>query len=821
MTKIASDAMVIQLAIDMAGDGEVQDRLSRLNDFINTINTKAAKGTGADSLRHEQMAVEGKYDPEIQRNLEIEKAIALTNKLNLSAEAQLAILAEIEERYRKIVALQHNQFEANNMPGDDMAATFKKNVADQLAAEEAILNSKKRAAKETERLEEDLLSSREKMFKKLAEVNRQLLGGEIDKDGARLRSDAAKKEYAETVANEAKIAAAKQEAADKQLAREQADIAKRTAAFHKEYKDRVDSIKAQKQAFVDAAIDSTQRKAAASIAATELADKQANATRQQAINLLNSLEDATQRFARTTDELRAHLEAGDITNEQYAQGLANIERRQRSMAGGANNMAYAIGNTVTGLEDFVTVLSITGFGMEGFSAATRAASNNVGQAVRSLGTAAAAIAAPLVSIGMVLAGAAIPAIYSYITGTEDAEKATRKWEESLKALIRTARLATDEVALQLNREETGRDIKGMKDPDAILDRMKDTVSKIAKLQNELSGDEAELKAKAQGILSKIFTGGTDGDFSRMVDTLSAAAADNPQQATDLEAMWREEYAKMQSEFLDNAVTMGGDAAKAQLEQDMAALQGEMQTMLEGLSYDEQVSVLQDSGSAQGLSDLLGGGNAFLNMFPDLMNEAAILDQIQAVTEELAALSKEDTIENKKKREELKSYHQELNQLMDQRKKAQEEERAANDEQARIEGVLTQQQIDSELRSLTIRQKKASLLGDENEAERALLDLAMKREQMGASGTIPDDVLNNLFNMELEAIATDLEKQIAKAEEITRAVGMATEPEAYTSANKQIMEAAGKDKTKLQEQIDLLKAIRDQLASGGTMTVEVT
>lgn len=815
MTKIASDAMVIQLAIDMAGDGEVQQRLSRLNDFINTINTKAAKGTGADSLRHEQMAIEGKYNPEVQRNLEIEKAIALTAKYNLSAETQLAMLSEIEEKHRRIVDLIQQQ-----SPEGQSAAALAKDQADAAkaaaaataAADEEIVRSKAKAAKETERLQNEQLSNYERYIAKTKDADELFKKGTIDGKGRDLRIQAAKQEYDAIIANEAKIATAKKDAADKTAAAEEAALEKRKRIALEETRAINLEIGKRAEAAYDAGIEATQRRAKAAIDATEAADKAQNATRQQAVNLLHSLEDATQRYTRVSDELRAHLDAGDITNEQYEMGLANIERRQRSMAGGANNMAYAIGNTVTGLEDFVTVLSITGFGMDGFSAATRAASNNVGQAVRSLGTAGAAIAAPIVSIGMVLLGSAIPAIYNWISGVEDAEKATKKWSREMEIAIRLAGELGRIELRKLNFAEEVKDVKKNTSSDALKEQYGELNAKYKVQVAEIKKTLAESEASALLIFDKLVPTETIEDFNDFVNNIGVEFGG------DVEEDFRIRLKDMQTEFIRIAVEKDAEEARKVLLSRMRLMQADMEALRPGSSSSnpfDQIGGMADMGIDGGL------GNSFVNLFPEGINDAAVIDQIEALEGKIEELSVADSEAARIKKEELQETVELLKVIHEQYQVAKAAEKALNDEQARIEGSVVQQQIDSELRALTIQQKRASLLGDENEAERALLDLAMKREQMGASGTIPDDVLNNLFNMELEAIAADLEKQIAKAEEITRAVGMATEPEAYTSAQKQIMEVAGKDKTKLQEQIDLLKAIRDQLASGTTMSVEIT
>lgn len=807
MTKIASDAMIIQLAMDMAGEGEVQERLERLNEFIGTINTKSK--AAADSVEMERMSVEGKYNPDIQRDYEIEKAIQLTNKLNLSLQTKDAILAEIEEKHRRANQLLTQQYSPMNMPGDDMIEAFRKNQADIAKAEEATLLARERAAKETERLREAELTDYEKYYAKVRMYQDQLKSGIIDNEGFGLRVKAAREELdalRKIETDKAELLIKRADAEEKAVADEKALFAARLEALNNSLEEEK---RVQNANDNDAIVEANQRRARAAIDATTAADNAQNAARQRALSILYSLEDATERYARVTDELRAHLDAGDITNEQYEMGLANIERRQRSMAGGANHMAYAIGNTVTGLEDFVTVLSITGFGMEGFSAATRAASNNVGQAVRSLGTASAAIAAPLVSIGMVLAGAAIPQIYNYITGVEDAEKATRKFEESLKSAIRTARLLSDANALSMERDVTKRDIAKMDDPEAIMDRMKGTVDKIAALMNDMEGTKAELKSKAGSIFDSIISTESMKDFDTVANELPKYFGDK---AADMEADWRNRMVGMRKQFIDDAVVLGAEGARTNLENNMKALQGDMQAAYEQLSGPQLLAFEAKT--------TIGGFNNVLNMFPDLLNDAAIIDEIQAVTEALNGLNKEDTLEYSKKRKELESYKLELEQLQDQRAKAIEAEAVkAAEIQAQAQHI-DQQNMEMELEKLKIQQHKNSLLGDENEAERKLFDLALKRKELMESGIAAPDVLEGLFSSELEAMAAELEKQIAKAEEVKYSATAMTEPQAYTSANRQIVDAMGERDTKQQEQIDLLRAIRDHLSGAATLQVEV-
>lgn len=807
MTKIASDAMVIQLAIDMAGDGEVKDRLARLNDFVSSINAK----TAADTTALERMAVEGRYNPDTQRDYEIEKAIQLTEKLNLSLQTQDAILAEILDKHQKAIAAQHQQYSQHNMPGDDMVAAYRKNQEDQLAAEAKILNDKKeadkeakrlnnefladkeRAARVTQKLLEDEMSNYERYVARVRAAQDEMKAGIIDKKGFELRAEAARKDYKEQMAIEVERAL---------LLEKRVENEKEAAR---------DIIQAQQLQAYNESIESRQRKARAAIDAQIAADNEANAARQKAVNLLHSLEDATQRYTRVSDELRAHLDAGDITNEQYAQGLANIERRQRAMAGGANNVAYAIGNTVTGLEDFVTVLSITGFGMEGFSAATRSASNNVAQAVRSLGTETAAIAAPLISIGMVLAGSAIPYIYKYITATEDAEAATRRWSREIETAVRLAGEMGRLEIRRINFEAEVTDIRKMDDSEAVKERYNDLAQKEKILLAEIQKGLKESEAAAAKLFDRLVPTSTVQDFNDYVNSIGQEFG------ADVEAGFRLRLKDMQSEFVRIAVEKDAEEARKVLLSRMKAMQQDMETMRPGSSTSTGLSRIVD---LMGMGQDTAFANDFVNIFPELINDATVLDQIQELEGKIVELSREDSKAARLKKEELIETRDLLKELHDQYLKALDAEATKAAEVQAQAQHLDQQLMESDLEKLRIQQRKNSLLGEENEAERKILDLALRRREIMESGIAAPDVLAGLFNAELEAIAAELEKQIAKAEELIYSTASMTEPEAYTSANKQIMEAMKEDDPKQQEMIDLLKAIKDHLSGAATLQVEV-
>lgn len=800
MTKIASDAMVIQLAVDMAGDGEVQQRLARLNEFIGTLNAKAK--AAQDSINLERMSVEGKYNPDIQRDYEIEKAIQLTNKLNLSLETQDAILAEIEEKHKKANQLLTHQYSTGNSPGDDMIAVFRKNQADAAKAEEDLLASRMRAGKLTEKLRDDDLSSYQKYVAQIADAKNLLDKTIIDQEGHDLRVKAARTEYEalqKVEADKAELIQKRTDLEEKAVAEEKALFVARLVALNNSLEE--------EHRLLQYDTDAYQRSAKAKIEAEEKAarndlTKQSNANRQKAIGILRSLEDATQRYTRVSDELRSHLAAGDITNEQYAQGLANIERRQRSMSSSMGNVGYMVGNAVTGLEDFVTVLSVTGYGMEGFSAATRSASNNVAQAVRGIGTQAAMLYAPLVSIGMVLVGSAIPAIYRWSTGAEDAAEATKKWRQELEDAVRIARIATDEDLTRLNRDISLRNIQEIETPDQVDRTIRERTDELTRLKNEINGTSAELEKLANKSFESIVTPKTLSDFEKLINGISDESKNLGPAFAELETVMRKELQSIQEDFVANSTTRGSKEAVTELEREMIAFQHEIQGIIDSLPALSRKRILD---SAYGTAY----SNEMFSFFGSGVDDAAVIDRIQAASEDSLLISRDETEELRKKRAELERYGEEIAALNQRRQEAQ-------NEQQRLERLA----MDAELESLRLQQYRSSLIGSENEAERKLLDLAIKRKEIMESGLASPAELEGLFNQELEAIAAELETNLSKIQDQPYSVAVANSTEAYTSANRQMMDAMNQTDNREDEMVELLTAIRDHLSGQNLLQVEI-
>jgi hypothetical protein len=806
-SNIVSDAMRMALVLDIEGEEETLAKLQRLNAFSDAINAKAAKA--ADDIVMRRMEVEGKYDPDIQRDLEIERAIKLTKELNISLKTQDAILADIQAKYEKATA-SIPQY-SGELPGDKMTAEFRKNQKQQ---EVDFLAQKQRVAKEVERIEEESLSHRERLLRRYEEIRKLGTSGVATRDQVMTLAKAARAEYDMAVANEAKILKAKQDAADKEVKIAQDAAKRRQDAANKETAAINLEMGKRRQAEIDAAIDATQARARAAIEATAAADREANIVRQQAISLMRSYETVVERAAADIAFFNNALEDGTITAHEHARAIESIEARQRSMAGGAGRLGFMVGNLTTGLEDFVTVMSVTGFGMDSFSAATRSASNNIGQAVRGLNTAGAAMLAPIISIGAVLVGAAIPAIYQWVTGVEDATEATKKWNKELERRIKLATMLNEVSIKELESQQESSNIQDMKDPDAIKINMEGVVNEIAKIQAELIKTQKVSEATAIKIYDTMVPQEALTDFNALIKGIQEGYSSVGAPADMLagfEDNMRKKMDEARSQFIQDAQDMGAERARVEFERKMREIQEDMQAVF----YDLPAAARASAGNT---ADAYW--NDFLNVWGSSINDAAIIDRIQDLSEELETLTLADAEGNRERIKEVESLMAKLEEMNERRLEAIEEIRQAEGEAREQSMHLARQQMDDELEALRIQSSRNRLLGEENEAERKIFDLAMRRKEIMESGLSSPADLEGMFNSELEAIAAEYEEKLARMQDVTAQHDSMNQTSAYTQANRIAIEAESKDNTAEKEMIELLKAIKDHLAGKNMLSVEV-
>lgn len=806
-SNISTDALRLQLMLDLVGGQKTIDEIKRIGATADIVNAKTKKQQ--EELDFRRMEVEGRFDPEAQRNFELEKAIKLTNELNLNLKTQDAILSDIEDKFQKAIASPIMK------EGPQQDAHVQSFLAAQAKADRDFVAAKQRVAKEIEDIEQESLTRSQRYVIQLAKLQEDRDKGLTDQSGFMVRARALKAQYdAETKAEQDALKA-KQDAATRRAKIDSDRIAKTNAAVraaqtaaNAEFKIQADAYNADNRA--------ASRRLTAEIIARDTAEQKINNTaRQEAVNLMNSYQSSAQRATADIARFNAMLAAGTLTAEEHAQAITNVETRQRAMAGGAGHLGYMVGNVATGMEDFVTVLSITGFGMEGFSAATRSASNNIGQAVRSLGTATAAMLAPVVSIGVVLAGFAIPAIYRWITGAEDAAKATAKFADELERLARTASVASRMELADLELKFKIEDVGDIETSDALDSKVKEAERAIDSIKAKMKVLDDEMKGQSIGSFDKMIGTKIEQDFQNLGVAFEQV---DEEFGTNIRENIKLRFDDIKQQFIDESRDIGGEEARANLESRMQTLANEMEIQFDSLS------VLQ----RKKMADLLmtTGSNPTLALFDFEWRDSDLTNQIQAMQGELDKLNESEREQHVERKRELEDQIALLKELQDHKQAVIDLEAKAKKEII----DLDRQAMDDEFEMLRIQSKRNSLLGEENEAERQIFDLALRRQEIMESGLTPLNALDGMlekmalegiFNNELQAIANDIELKLNKANDAVAQTGVAGQAEAYAKANEMLLAASSKEsKTEEKEMVQLLKAIKDHLAGKNLLNVEI-
>lgn len=782
MTSISTDALILKLQMELDGDENVLRQMQATHDKAVRIQQQ--------SVESQKMQIEAKYDPEIARELALKKLIELQDKLNLSTRVYKQLKDEIQADFMK--ATHAGGPLVDFKPQVDAQSAANKLRETQIA-EEARVAVIQKAQMEVSKIKDAELSHAQRWGKEWTRINR-LAGAGLDPKDVKILAEANTARFKAAIASDANLLKAKQDSLNKQAAAEKAAADKSHRAWADENQRRQDAMRKRfitdPQAAKEAA-DAQQRKIM--LQSTANVEKEFNAARQKAISLMNGYESSTQRDARAMLFLNAALADGTINAKEHAQALENIARRQRMMTSSGANMGFVIGNLATGMEDFVTVLSITGFGMDGFASATRSASNNIGQAVRGIGTASAAMIAPFVSIGTVLIGFAIPAIYRWITNTEDAAKATAKWARELDGLRRSFSALQSLDLMNFDRATKAIDISKIVDPDKVKSGIAETETAINRLKLVIAELNAKSKGTGQHFLDLVNPTELSNEFDKWADLIGRDMGGLAEQR--IRAMMK----TANDTFAQEMVSLGGEEASA--------------------NYRKRLNdVFKAFGEMRREMGLVDTGDIY-------SQESKYLDALNAklaeVQDELDKAQKDEGTDVLDKEQELISLQKEKIAYENQLK-------VAIEARALAEGadMMDKAQADNlarrnSLELMQIQSKKNKLLGDENEAERRLFDLALRRKEMMESKLATPDSLARMFNTELEAELVQLEKELAKVDNIKVQTGTAGQAQAFASANKMMLEISPKDEQHRKELIQLIKAIKDHLSGKNLMNVEFT
>ena len=153
------------------------------------------------------------------------------------------------------------------------------------------------------------------------------------------------------------------------------------------------------------------------------------------------------------ETLTLALQKEIITQEQFNAASATAEQRLHTLKTGSGNLVYAIGEMGRGLEDFVTVMSITGFTTQGFGMAMRGASNNISQATMLMSSANHAWVASAMGIGAIAIGQLIPYLFKTAKAVDEV---TLAFERNSKAIDYAASAMSRAIDAKFKLEDISR-----------------------------------------------------------------------------------------------------------------------------------------------------------------------------------------------------------------------------------------------------------------------------------------------------------------------------------------------------------------------------
>jgi hypothetical protein len=185
------------------------------------------------------------------------------------------------------------------------------------------------------------------------------------------------------------------------------------------------------------------------------------------------------------------------------------KKNMEALNKGSNRMSFAIGQAMTGVEDFVTVVGTTGLG-----GGLRAASNNFAQAGR---IAIGEFAGPLIGIGSIILAVALPALIKWVKGAKDAKEVAREAAVAVKELDRAMSMREAAENRGFDATISARSISRMEDPVAIKDQLETIKDEQQKVDAEIQRSQDDINKRSGLLMQQIFTEKVDADLQGIVD----------------------------------------------------------------------------------------------------------------------------------------------------------------------------------------------------------------------------------------------------------------------------------------------------------------
>jgi len=185
--------------------------------------------------------------------------------------------------------------------------------------------------------------------------------------------------------------------------------------------------------------------------------------------------------------LNAAHQRGAISTQQHGVAIAEATRRMNAMQGGAGNMGYAIGELARGAEDFITVMSITGFSAESFGMAVRGAGNNISQATNLI---SGPLTGAAVGIAAILGGQLVTSLMRSNEETGNWNKALKETTERLEAIakFKTSELETSFAVQDVSKDDVFKNSEGIRDGVREMEILKSQINEGEESMRAFNGE---------------------------------------------------------------------------------------------------------------------------------------------------------------------------------------------------------------------------------------------------------------------------------------------------------------------------------------------
>jgi hypothetical protein len=366
-------------------------------------------------------------------------------------------------------------------------------------------------------------------------------------------------------------------------------------------------------------------------------------------------------------------------NDRYAHRIALADAAGQQGQQNANRMNFAVAQLAIAGEDAATV-----WGTMGFAGAMRAASNNLSQAVMVMTSGTNKMwLASVVGIGAILAGTIVPKVWAYVSGAEEAGKASERWKNRLSEIADMFKSINKMQERRLNHAQEMRGIGDISSSESAKSKSQSVKDRLKELQIEANSSTRQLAANADFALDQFFS-------EKILDRYEQGFEIVARQSPELAQQWRQQMEEAKKQFLFEFANVDTRTAVENLQNRMMNIHKGMdnQTMLFGVMEDSPLSLMKE-----------------------MLADESRLNDVNSKTSDLREGQVTAVEKQRMEQEKLKALQEQTNKLL--AKEA--EERRQMFENARME---KRQGFDS-----NIEEAKLKLL---SEAEQEIYDLQKER-----------------------------------------------------------------------------------------------